>query len=97
MQDYYGYAVGSNYITEDQFAQIHKGEEITPRPYVDMQRAARDETNMLMACLVQSNEELKAEVMQLRKSSDRGNENTRRAADTLQGQQGVPFLVTIAT
>ena len=91
------YAVGSNYIPYDQTARIHQGEEITPRPYVDMQRASRDETNALMKRLVESNEELKAEVMQLRKSSERGNENTRRAADTLQGQQGVPFLVTIAT
>ena len=91
------YAIGSNYIPYDQIANIHQGEEITPRPYVDMQRAARDETNLLMARLVQSNEELKAEVISLRQSSDRGNENTRRAADTLQGQQGVPFLVTVVS
>jgi len=42
-------------------------------------------------------DELKAEVTLLRVSSDRGNENTQRTADTLNGHQGMPFLVEIAS
>lgn len=42
-------------------------------------------------------DQLKAEVKLLRDSSERGNENTQRTADTLNGRQGVPFLVEIAS
>jgi hypothetical protein len=45
------FAVGTNSVPYDMTAQIHAGEEITPRPYVDIQRAARDETNMLLSRL----------------------------------------------
>jgi hypothetical protein len=90
------FAVGANYIPRDMTARIHKGEEITPRPYVDLQRAARDEANALMARLLSSNESLREEVINLRKTTEEGNKNTRKTADTLQGQQGVPFLVEIA-
>jgi hypothetical protein len=90
------FAVGANYIPRDMTARIHKGEEITPRPYVDLQKAARDEANALMARLLSSNESLREEVINLRKTTEEGNKNTRKTADTLQGQQGVPFLVEIA-
>ncbi len=62
------FAVGSNYITYDGPAIVHKGEEITPRPFVDLQRAARDETNALLARLVQSSIEIKGEVEKLKAS-----------------------------
>jgi hypothetical protein len=64
---YPGYAVGSNYIPFDHTARVHAGEEITPRPYVDQQRAARDETNNLLRRLLASNEAL-----------ERDNANMRR-------------------
>ena len=43
------FAIGSNYIERDMIAQVHAGEEITPKPYVDMQRSERSETNRLLA------------------------------------------------
>jgi hypothetical protein len=49
-----------------------------------------------MARLLSSNESLREEVINLRKTTEEGNKNTRKTADTLQGQQGVPFLVEIA-
>ena len=82
--DYYGYAMGSNYIDRDQIAQIHQGEEITPKPFVDMQRASRDETNALMARLVASNERLEAEVKQLRNGQQAAVISTNRSADVLE-------------
>ena len=56
------FAVGTNFISDDMIAQVHRGEEITPRPYVDMQRASRDETNALLARLTASNDTLVAEL-----------------------------------
>lgn len=61
------FAVGSNYIPKDMTANIHAGEEITPRPYVDLQRAARDEANALLSRLVTSNEAAQAELKVLRR------------------------------
>jgi phage-related minor tail protein len=60
------YSIGSNYITQDGPAYIHQGEEITPRPFVDLQRSARDETNALLKRLTESNSALVTEVKQLR-------------------------------
>jgi len=59
-----GYAVGVNagILPRDMILQAHGGEEITPRPFVDMQRAARDETNALLTRLVASNDDMKKEL-----------------------------------
>lgn len=65
MQKLSSFDVGTNYLPHDMIAQVHAGEEITPRPYVDMQRAARDETNRLLARLQQ-------EVSLLRKENQAG-------------------------
>jgi hypothetical protein len=65
VDDYGSFAIGSNYVDRDQIARIHQGEEITPRPYVDMQRASREESNRLMERLVASNERLEAKVANL--------------------------------
>lgn len=67
------FAIGSNYIVRDTLAQIHAGEEITPRPYVDLQRTARDETNALLARLVASNDELRTELKQLTENQIKDN------------------------
>ena len=56
------FAIGTNSVPFDMTAQIHAGEEITPRPYVDMQRTAREETNALLTRLVASNDEMKGEL-----------------------------------
>lgn len=64
-----GFAVGTSYVPQDMVAQIHRGEEITPRPYVDAQAADRQQTNALLARLVQSNAELKAELAEIKRSS----------------------------
>jgi hypothetical protein len=78
-----GYRVGTNAVPFDMTARIHAGEEITPRPFVDMQRAARDETNDLLRRLVASNAELKAEVTALKKSNEAGTKAAEKTADTL--------------
>lgn len=94
--DFGSYAVGSNYIPNDQIAQIHKGERILPAADNRELFARLQSPDDNAWVLSQALRELRVEVMELRKSSDKGNENTKRAADTLQGQQGVPFLVEIA-
>ena len=50
-------------------ANIHEGEEITPRPYVDAQRSDREQTNALLVRLIKSNEAMQAELAQLRASA----------------------------
>jgi hypothetical protein len=68
-QEMRSFAVGTSYVPQDMVAQIHRGEEITPRPYVDAQAADRQQTNALLARLVQSNAELKAELAEIKRSS----------------------------
>jgi hypothetical protein len=51
------FAVGSNYIPTDMMAQLHQGEQVTPRVYVDKERGERAETNNLLEAL---REELRA-------------------------------------
>jgi hypothetical protein len=57
-----GFAVGTSFVTQDMTARIHKGEEITPRPYVDMQRSDRERTNELLAQLVSENQSMRKTV-----------------------------------
>lgn len=85
------FAVGVNEVPYDMIANIHQGEEITPKPYVDLQRSSRDETNRLMARLVQSNEQLTAEVkrMQLGVSNTAANTAaTQRTLENLTDENG---------
>lgn len=80
-----GFAVGTNEVPFDMVAQIHKGEEITPKPFVDKERAARDETNALLA-------RLREEVSQLRAENRAGQvaiaRNTNRSAKILEQFDG---------
>ena len=78
-----GYAIGTNYLQKDGPIFAHAGEEITPRPFVDIQRAAREENNALMARLVASNERLEAKVEALQKSNEATAKATEKTADTL--------------
>jgi hypothetical protein len=75
-----GFDVGTNYVSNDMLAMVHRGEEITPRPFVDLQRAARDETNSLLDRLVASNAELRAELAEIRKSVSDTATNTNSTA-----------------
>jgi len=63
---------GTSYVPYDMTAQIHEGEEITPRPYVDAQREDRERTNALLEQLIRSNEAMRAELAQVRASSAAG-------------------------
>ena len=63
------FAVGTSYVPYDMTANIHEGEEITPRPYVDAQRSDREQTNALLVRLIKSNEAMQAELAQLRASA----------------------------
>jgi hypothetical protein len=47
-----GYAVGANYITRDQLALVHRGEQIKPAAYVEQDRKERNETNALLRQLL---------------------------------------------
>jgi hypothetical protein len=57
-----GFAVGTSYVPHDMPAWIHEGEEITPRPYVDMQRSDREKTNALLEQLVSENQSMRKTV-----------------------------------
>lgn len=87
------FATGSNFIPRDMVAQIHQGEEITPRPYVDMQRASREESNALMARLVASNERLEAKVAELNAAAiSNANHNSKTASlldDVINGGRSI--------
>lgn len=71
-----GFAVGSNYIPNDMIAQLHQGEKITPKPYVDLERSERNETNSLL-------KELRNEIAAMKRSSEITAANTKRTSDTL--------------
>lgn len=90
------FAVGSNYVPYDMVAQIHEGEEITPKPYVDIQTAAREETNKLLKELISITKQQAMEIEQLKIRLDTSNNNTGQTARTLSGRQSVPILVEIA-
>jgi phage-related minor tail protein len=77
-----GFAVGINSVPNDMLAMVHQGEEITPRPFVDLQRAAREETNTLLGRLVASNAEMRTELAQMRLALDKTEVNTKRGADS---------------
>lgn len=80
-RDIGSFAVGTNFVPHDQIAQIHKGEEITPRQYVDQQKDSRDKTNALLAQLIESNAALRAEVAQLREQNNRGHAINAQATE----------------
>jgi hypothetical protein len=71
-----GFAVGTSYVPSDMTARIHAGEEITPRPYVDMQRSDREKTNALLEQLVSENQSMRSEISELRSSSEKTASNT---------------------
>lgn len=79
------YADGSNYIGYDQLAMLHRGETVTPAPFVDRERTAREETNALLA-------RLREEVSQLRAENKAGQvaiaRNTNRSAKVLEQFDG---------
>ncbi|HSV81494.1 MAG TPA: hypothetical protein VLK85_20040 [Ramlibacter sp.] len=83
-----GFAAGSNYITHDMLAMVHQGEEITPRTYVDIERAAREETNLLLGRLLDSNQALAGELENV-------NEELLRIKDAVQSTDETLFKVTL--
>ena len=87
-----GFDKGTNWVPQDMLARIHQGEAIIPAPF-NPAKYGRDSGNDALVTEIKA---LREEVKSLRETSERGNENTQRAADTLAGRQGVPFLVEIA-
>jgi len=79
-----GYAVGSNYIPNDGPAYLHAGEEITPRPFVDMQREAREETNALLASIKAELASVKAELAAIKGHAGNTATNTSKTSRTLE-------------
>ena len=87
-----GFARGTNWVPQDMNARVHQGEAIIPAAF-NPARYSKDSGNDALVTEIKA---LREEVKILRQTSERGNENTQRAADTLSGRQGVPFLVEIA-
>jgi hypothetical protein len=83
IDDFGSFAIGSNYIPFDMNARVHSGEEITPRPFVDLQKLARDQTNALLAKLLLSNDKNTDTVIQLKTLMSDNTRATERMADTL--------------
>lgn len=80
-----GFASGTGYVPHDMTARIHEGEEITPRPYVDAQRASRDMTNAILERLVDKYDLMAAEIALLRVAADKTETNTRDTAMAVEG------------
>ena len=97
------YDVGTNYITHDHPAIVHKGEEIKPAQYVDVDRAARNETVSLLTRLLASNNTLIKRVEQLTSNQKIDNNallNSSREIDELLDNisaGGGPLLVKVVT
>lgn len=93
--DFGSFAAGYNNLPTDAIVQVHKGEDIVPRPYVDLQASSRTEANQLMARLLQSNEALRAEVASLKATVQEGNKSAKTTADAL-GAGARPLTVKVA-
>lgn len=78
-----GFASGTNYMLEDGPIYAHAGETITPAPYVDLERNVRNETNLLLQRLLDSNRELKTEVVLLKKANETAARNIYGVGETL--------------
>lgn len=78
-----GYATGTNFMQQDGPIYAHAGETITPKPYVDIERSSRAETNALMERLVASNERLEAKVAALQMAAEATAKNTEESSKTL--------------
>lgn len=75
------FATGTNYLQSDGPIFAHAGEEIKSRPYVDLERNARNETNALLQRLLASNKDLKDEITKLKKPLDVTANATDRSKD----------------
>lgn len=64
-----GFASGTSYVPYDMMANIHQGEEITPRPFVDAQKESRDRTNALLDRLIASTEAATADIADLKRTN----------------------------
>ncbi len=80
-----GFAVGTSAVPYDMVAQIHQGEEITPRPYVDAQAADRREANRLLAQMVKTNEDIKTEMAALKAELSAIKGTSKTTADGITG------------
>jgi TP901 family phage tail tape measure protein len=47
-----GYALGSNEIEQDHVALLHKGEQVKPSYYVDLEERVREETNRILGMIL---------------------------------------------
>jgi hypothetical protein len=75
------FAIGTNYLQSDGPIYAHKGEEITPRPYVDLQRKER-------ADQVAETREMKEEIKMLRYALSQIAKNTGKTVDQLRRWDG---------
>ena len=78
-----GFAVGTNYVPQDMFAQIHEGEAIIPAPF-NPERYSKASGNDALVAEIKA---LRAEVESLRKSNEAGQNaiaaNTGKTARVL--------------
>jgi len=87
------FAEGTNYVPYDMTANIHKGEEITPARYVDVQWKSRDESTKAAKDMVYEIKQLRAEMRYQQKSIATTNKKT---ADVLEkwDYDGMPLEAT---
>lgn len=64
-----GFAIGTSYVPYDMVAPIHEGEEITPRPYVDEQKAAREQMNALLQKLCETSAITQADIADIKRTN----------------------------
>ena len=84
------FAKGTNYVPRDMLAVIHKGEAIVPKAYNPNLNGGNDQMAAMMANLT-------GEVIELRQQVEKGNIQSKRAADALNGEQAVPMIVEIVS
>ena len=68
-----GYDVGTNYVAEDMVAMIHRGEQIKPKAYVDVESQERAKTNELIAGLRSDIDKLRLVATDISTSTDKTN------------------------
>lgn len=84
-------ATGTNRVPRDMLAMLHQGEAIVPAAYNPPPGGS------VNAELVAELRALRAEVAELRQSSERSAIEAKRGSDALQGQQRVPILVQVVS
>ena len=75
------YAIGSNYVPYDMTAKVHKGEQITPKAFVDTQQKERQEMITVIKSMATEINSLRAEMRAQQESIAATNKKTAEILD----------------